>query len=40
MDVDSDDSSDDDNVPIFTPELARLKAKVKGLKVIDDEMDD
>ena len=39
MDVDSDDSSDDD-VPIFTPELARLKAKEKGLKPIDDAMED
>lgn len=40
MDVDSDESSDDENVPIFTPELARLKAKEKGLKPIDDAMED
>lgn len=30
MEIDSDQNSDDDNAPIFTPELARLKAKEKG----------
>lgn len=39
MEIDSGDDSDED-VPIFTPELARLKAKEQGLEVSDDQMED
>jgi hypothetical protein len=41
MDLDS-DSEDEVDVPIFTPELARLKAKETGEDIDDDneEMDD
>lgn len=45
MDLDADDSGDDGDVPIFTPELARLKAKEQGKEVAessgaDDDDDD
>ena len=39
-DVNLEGDSDDEDVPFFTPELARMKRKEMGEDVSDDEMDE